>query len=121
MRKGLFTDRERVLTPVFDRVSQFVPDQSLSLRELLMQFAYMSGEKVEEIVNRGFTGDEDEDILGYDASQLDFTEIHDRLIDQMNKASFVREPKKPVQDNIEAVSVGGDKVEIAEAEHDEDA
>ena len=94
MRKPFKITKEDRQTPVFNRVSKFVPEQALSLREMLEQFSYMSGEKVSEIVNRGFVGDEDDDdVLGVDASALDFTEIHDRLIDRMNRASLVREPK----------------------------
>lgn len=82
MRKGFFIDQNVVGTPVFDTVSKFVPDQSLPLREMLLQFSYLSGEKLGEIINRGFDGDEDDDfLLGVDASQLDFSEVHDRLIE----------------------------------------
>ena len=94
MRKPFKITKEDRQTPVFNRVSKFVPEQALSLREMLEQFSYLSGEKVSEIVNRGFVGDEDdEDVLGVDAGALDFTEIHDRLIDRMNKSSLVREKR----------------------------
>lgn len=80
MRKGFFIKQEDVFTKVTDHVGQFVPDQSLSLRDMLLQFAYISGEKVEEIVNRGFDGDEDDDVLGVDVGALDYAEIHDRAL-----------------------------------------
>lgn len=80
MRKGFFINKEDVFTKVTDHVGQFVPDQSISLRDMLLQFAYISGEKVEEIVNRGFDGDEDDDILGVDVGALDYAEIHDRAL-----------------------------------------
>lgn len=97
MRKGFrFIKPEDVVTPVFDRVSQFVPDQTISLRNMLLEFSYMSDEKVSEIVNRGFVGDEDDDdIIGVDASALDFTEIHDRMVDLINRESMRRDPPKP--------------------------
>lgn len=94
MRKPFKITKEERQTPVFNQVSMFVPEQALSLRRMLEEFSYLSGEKVSEIVNRGFIGDEDDDdVLGVDASALDFTEIHDRLIDRMNKDSLVRVPK----------------------------
>lgn len=94
MRKAFnFIKREDVLTPVFDKVSKFIPEQAISLRQLLMEFSYMSDEKVSEIVNRGYFGDEDDDdIIGVDASAFDFTEIHDRMIDLINKESLRRQP-----------------------------
>lgn len=46
MRKGFkFIDPADVVTTVRDHVSLFVPEQSTSLRQLLMEFSYLSGEK----------------------------------------------------------------------------
>lgn len=103
MRKGFrFIDEKDVVTPVFDSVSKTVPDQALSMREMLMQFAYLDGRKLEEIVNRGFDGDEDdEDILGVDAGQLDFAEMHDRLIDLQRAAVPVEPLPTPTQEEVE--------------------
>lgn len=81
MRKGFLScPPESAETPVFDSVSAFVPDQSLSLRDMMLQFAYIGSERMEEILNRGFIGDEDDDNGGYMPGALDFAEIHDRLI-----------------------------------------
>lgn len=104
MRKGFkFISKQERETPVFNQISQTVPDQTISLRELLLQFSYISDEKVSEIVNKGYIGDEDEDVLGVDASCLDFTEIHDRLIDRMNKDSLVRVPEPKSEPSLEPV------------------
>lgn len=84
MRKGFkFIPIEVAQTKVYDAVSAFVPDQSLSLRQIMMQFAYIGNDKLQEIVNRGFDGDEDEDILGVDVGALDFAEVHDRMVDML--------------------------------------
>lgn len=101
MRKGFFINRDCVATKVSDHVGKFVPEQCLSLREMLMQFAYISGEKVEEIVNRGFDGDEDDDLLGVDVGALDFAEIHDRAL--YLQSSIAREPER--DDGTAKVSV----------------
>lgn len=107
MRKGFFIKPEDVATHVYDAVSKFVPDQSLPLREMLLQFSYLSGEKLAEIVNRGFDGDEDDEFLeGLDVFQLDFAEIHDRLMDLQPKerkkvlthAPQSPEPAPPVEE-----------------------
>lgn len=92
MRKGFFINRDCVATKVTDHVGKFVPEQCLSLREMLMQYAYISGEKVEEIVNRGFVGDEDDDLLGVDVGALDFAEIHDRALYLHKSLADVPEP-----------------------------
>lgn len=81
MRKGFFIKPDDVLTPVHDKVSATIPDQSIGLRELMLKFAYIGNERLEDIINRGFDGDEDEDILGVDAGALDYAEVHDRLLD----------------------------------------
>lgn len=97
MRKGFkFIPMSDVVTPVYDAVSKTIPDQSLSLRDMLLQFAYISGEKLSEIVNRGFNGDEDDDdILGVDVGALDFAEIHDRLMDLQRSAPVESAPSTP--------------------------
>lgn len=81
VRKGLFAvPEEESVTKVFDHVSATIPDQTIPLRDMIMKFAYIGSERVEEIVNRGFYGDEDDDdILGVDVGALDFAEIHDRI------------------------------------------
>lgn len=84
VKKGFFAIPEKVVTKVFNHVSKFVPDQALPLRDLLLQFSYLGEEKMAEIVNRGFDGDEDDGLLGVDVSQLDFSEVHDRMIDMRN-------------------------------------
>lgn len=75
---------------MYDAVSAFIPDQSLSLREMMMQFAYIGTEKLQEIVNRGFDGDEDDDIIGVDVGALDYSEVHDRMLDMMNDYNSAR-------------------------------
>lgn len=110
MRKGFkFISLDDAKTPVFDNVSKTVPDQSLSLRDMLLQFAYLDGRKLEEIVNRGFDGDEDdEDMLGVDAAALDFAELHDRLI-ELTPPVVETSPAAPTPtqalDEAESVSV----------------
>lgn len=91
MRKAFnFIPMEDVVTPVFDEVSMFVPDQSLSLRDIMTQFAYIGSDRMSEIVNCGFIGDEDDDdVTGEDINTLDFAEVHDRLLD------FMRPIRKP--------------------------
>ena len=82
MRKGFLScPPEDAETVVFDSVSAFIPDQALSLRDMMLQFAYIGSERMEDIVNRGFIGDEDDDNGGYMPGALDFAEIHDRLLD----------------------------------------
>lgn len=82
MRKGFqFIPQEDVLTPVTDKVSAMIPDQSIGLRELMLKFAYIGNERLEDIVNRGFDGDEDDDLLGVDVGALDYSEVHDRIIE----------------------------------------
>lgn len=104
MRKGFFIKQEDVFTKVTDHVGEFVPDQSLSLRDMLLQFAYISGEKVEEIVNRGFDGDEDDDVLGVDIGALDFAEIHDRALYLESALARSSEPAKDLEKEPEKES-----------------
>lgn len=98
VRKGLFAvPEEESVTKVFDHVSATIPDQTIPLRDMIMKFAYIGSERVEEIVNRGFYGDEDdEDILGVDVGALDFAEIHDRIrtleTALQNRAKIVHAP-----------------------------
>jgi len=77
-----FMDPRQAETRVHDHVSATIPDQSLSLREMMMRFAYIGTERLEEIVNRGWDGDEDDDqIQGIDIGALDYAEVHDRVLD----------------------------------------
>lgn len=50
-----------------------------------MQFSYLGEDKLSEIVNRGFDGDEDDGLLGVDVSQLDFSEVHDRMVEMYDE------------------------------------
>lgn len=102
MRKGFkFIPYEEVVTHVYDAISKTIPDQSLGLRDMLMQFAYLDGRKLEEIVNRGYDGDEDdEDILGVDAGALDFAELHDRLIDLQAAVVPIPVEPTPTQEDV---------------------
>lgn len=72
---------DKVRTKVFNSVSLFVPDMSLSLPEIMSQFAFVGSERLSELVNRGYDGDEDSEGDGTVLESLDFAEIHDRLID----------------------------------------
>lgn len=82
MRKGFkFIPIEDVYTHVYDAVSATIPDQTLSLRDILMKYSYIGTEKLEEIVNRGFDGDEDDDMIGVDIGALDLAEVHDRMLE----------------------------------------
>lgn len=116
VRKGLFAvPEEETLTIVHDHVSATIPDQTISLRDMIMKFAYLGTDKVEEIVNRGFYGDEDDDdILGVDVGALDYAEIHDRIINLetafANRRKVVHAPS-PVQE----VDVPVESAESADA------
>lgn len=91
MRKGFLScSPQEACTHVYDAVSAFVPDQSLSLREMMMQFAYIGSDKLQEIVNRGYDGDEDDDLIGVDVGALDFSEVHDRMLDMMSDYNSAR-------------------------------
>ena len=82
IRKPWSLPESDIYTHVYDAISATIPDQSLSLRQMIMQFAFIGNERLEELVNRGFDGDEDDDdILGVDIGSLDFAEIHDRMIE----------------------------------------
>ena len=87
MRKGLFScPFEDACTKVYDHVSATIPDQSIGLKDLLVQFAYIGEERVRDIIERGFYDDEDDDdVLGYDVGALDFAEVHDRMIELQEK------------------------------------
>lgn len=80
-KKGFRFYPDKVATKVFNSVSLFVPDMSLSLPEIMSQFAFVGSERLSEIVNRGYDGDEDSEGDGTVLESLDFAEIHDRLID----------------------------------------
>lgn len=82
MRKAFkFIKPEDVVTRVYDKVSATIPDQALSLRELMLRFSYLGEDRMQDVVNRGFDGDEDEDLLGFDVSSLDYAEVHDRILE----------------------------------------
>lgn len=116
MRKAFrFIPWEDVVTPVYDAVSCAIPDQSLSLREMMMRFAYIGNERLSEIINRGYDGDEDDDLLGVDVSALDFAEVHDRIMELRGKdQTFARSAHAPVIDN----PVTDKKVDVADIEGD---
>lgn len=99
MRKGFkFIDPADVVTPVIDGVSRFVPDMSLSLREIMDQFAYMGADRISEIINRGYIGDEDDDNDGTDPRTLDFAELHDRLFDKLSRVDVVLPADEPAEE-----------------------
>lgn len=116
MRKAFrFIPWEDVVTPVYDAVSCAIPDQSLSLREMMMRFAYIGNDRLSDIINRGYDGDEDEDLLGVDVSALDFAEVHDRIMDLRGKEqTFARSAHAPVIDN----PVTEKRVGVADTEGD---
>lgn len=108
---------EQMCTRVFDDVSATIPDQSISLREMMMKFAYIGSERLEEIVNRGFDGDEDEDILGVDVGALDFSEVHDRMVEMQANSSrrVVHAPQpKPEPESVEPEPVKTESTEPTE-------
>lgn len=96
---------EDVVTPIYDTVSATIPDQSLSLRELMLQFAYIGNDRLEDIVNRGFDGDEDDDLLGVDVGALDLAEVHDRVLYMQEQKVFSRNLHQPLQEQVEEVAV----------------
>lgn len=111
MRKAFnFIPFEEVVTPVNDAVSAFIPDQALGLREMLMKFAYIGTERLEEIVNRGYDGDEDDDLLGVDVGALDYAEVHDRMVDMVaqSTAKSVHAPSVVPAEVIQDAPTSGD-------------
>ncbi len=116
MRKAFkFIDPKKVVTHVYDCRSAFVPDQSLSLRDLMTQFGFLGAERMSEIINRGFDGDEDDDLLGVDVGALDYSEVHDRMLDLMAAQKTTR----AVHTEVEDVEAPASRVEgpEAQAEH----
>ena len=74
-----FIDPEEVKTRVHDHVGLFVPDQSLPLRDIIQKFA-LTGDSstLEDLVNRGFVGDEEFDDNGYtDLASMDIAEVEE--------------------------------------------
>lgn len=94
-----FLPEEETVTHVYDAVSATIPDQSLTLRELLMKFAYIGEDRLQELVNRGWD-DEDDDVLGVDVGSLDFAEVHDRVIELVQKQRDLRALHAPVEDPV---------------------
>lgn len=97
-RVGLiqFIDPEQVMTKVFNHRSATIPDQSLSLRDIMAQFAYIGNDKLRDIIERGFDGDEDDPtIMGVDVGALDFAEVHDRMLELEAMRNPVREVAAP--------------------------
>ena len=112
MRKAFkFIDPKKVVTSVYDCRSAFVPDQSLSLRELMTQFGFLGAERMSEIINRGFDGDEDDDLLGVDVGALDYSEVHDRMLELMSSQKTTR----AVHAEVEDVEAPASRVEDPEA------
>lgn len=101
MRKAFkWIDPDKALTKVTDHISATIPDQTIPLRDMILKFAYIGSDRVEEIINRGFYGDEDDDdILGVDVGALDYAEIHDRMTELLdmraNSARVVHAMNEP--------------------------
>lgn len=77
-RKGLvkFIDWDDVVTPVDDPVSMFVPDMSLSVRDIIARFAYVDQNTLLSQAMSGFDGDDDDDWSGFDdLSTMDIAEL----------------------------------------------
>ena len=77
-RKGLvkFIDWDDVVTPVEDPVSMFVPDMSLSVRDIIARFAYVDQNTLLSQAMSGFDGDDDDDWSGFDdLSTMDIAEL----------------------------------------------
>lgn len=119
MRKGFkFIEYNEVVTPVLDHVSKFVPDQSLSLEQIMAEFAYIGNDKISEIVNRGYDGDEDSDNLGVPANSLDFAELHDRY--QAKMESFYNSKERESATVIEEPTGSEIVSEASPTENSED-
>lgn len=77
-RKGFVSlEDSDVITPVHDAVGLFVPEQSLSIREIIAQFSLV-GTPTNEELSRGFNGDDTFDDDGYtDLNKLDIAELQE--------------------------------------------
>lgn len=108
-----FIEDEQSCTKIFDHVSATIPDQSISLRQMMMEFAYIGDDRLRDILERGWYEDEDDDdILGVDVGALDFAEVHDRALELMVLQKKTRAVHAPVVDN----SVSDDNAEVEEHE-----
>lgn len=80
IRRGFeFIDPAEVVTPVKDHVGLFVPDQSLSVRDIITRFA-ITGDvsALRQAVERGFDGDDDFDEDGFtDLASMDIAELQE--------------------------------------------
>lgn len=91
-----FIDDKQTCTKVIDKVSATIPDQSISLREMMLQFAYIGDDRIRDILERGWYEDEDaDDILGVDVGALDFAEVHDRVLELMDLQKNTRAVHAP--------------------------
>lgn len=80
IRKGFaFISMEEVTTPVIDSVGLFVPDQSLSIRDIIQKFA-ITGDVLglQNAVDRGFDGTDEFDDDGWsDLQSMDIAELQE--------------------------------------------
>lgn len=80
IRKGFeFISMEEVITPVIDSVGLFVPDQSLSIRDIIQKFA-ITGDVagLQNAVDRGFDGTDEFDDDGWsDLQSMDIAELQE--------------------------------------------
>lgn len=102
-----FISKEEVTTPVNDPVGLFVPDQSLSIRDIIQKFA-MTGDilGLQNAVDRGFDGTDEfddegwSDLQGMDIAELQ--ELRDRaqviLEDYARARQDVVKPKKATKE-----------------------
>lgn len=109
-----FIEDVQACTKIFDHVSATIPDQSISLRQMMMEFAYIGDDRLRDILERGWYEDEDDDdIMGVDVGALDFAEVHDRALELMALQKNTRAVHAPVVvDN----SVSEDNAEVEEQE-----
>lgn len=77
-RRGLvrFIDWDDVLTPVEDPVSLFVPEMSLSVRDIIARFAYVDQNTLLSQAMSGYDGDDDDNWDGFeDLASMDIAEL----------------------------------------------
>lgn len=74
-----FITRDQVVTPVLDSVGLFIPDLSLSIRDIIQKFA-ITGDVagLEQVVDRGFDGTDEFDDDGWtDLNGMDIAELQE--------------------------------------------
>lgn len=100
-----YLDPALAVTKLTDKTHLFIPELSLGIKDILMQFGYMDNIRLRDMMKHGYTmADDDSDFDFPEIDTMDIAEKHEAFKQSQMTVRQYQELKKTIQQKSEGKS-----------------